>query len=136
MNRLKFRAWDKKAEIMHYYNDFKIFDMSLGFFANTHIECEPEELIIMHPTGLNAAKSYRGESDEDRAIFEGDIIIDGMERIGVAKWRNENATFISAFVNPTGIHKSTLFSANTMKVELLEIIGNIYEHSELLDGGE
>lgn len=48
--------------------------------ADTHI--------VEFSTGLLAAKSYRGESEADRLIFEGDIILidDGTNQKWVVKW--------------------------------------------------
>ncbi len=99
MNSIRFRAWDKEPSLctdkptMHYYSPLEISDMSLNFWSKTHIECEPDELVIMRCTGRSAAKSCRGDRPEDLLIYEGDVVrLDGEDY--VVRWNPKYCAFV------------------------------------------
>ena len=63
-------AWEDSS---HEYAEFEIDSATLG-------QC----------TGLVATKSYRGASEQDRLVFEGDRVHDGTDEyalLGVTTWR-------------------------------------------------
>jgi len=72
-------------------------------------------------TGLTAAKSYRGDGPEDRLVFEGDIIKTCHKNDVIVwdsitmRWYTHNSGPLSEFND-------------------IEIIGNRWDHKELLEG--
>jgi uncharacterized phage protein (TIGR01671 family) len=80
---------------------------------------------------------FIGKTDKNNVkIFEGDIITDKYGRKSVIKWSNILGGFIAEFVKPqhNGIQTYTLLSARGMAEEFLEVIGNIHDNPELLEG--
>ena len=118
----KFRAWSKTEKIM---SDVKKIDFNNGEVdARCFEETEIEEVELMCSTGL---KDKNGKE-----IFEGDIV-DYKGRKAVIKWHGSYASFIYRFVDELQERVSEwhpLFLAYYH----FEIIGNIYENTELLEG--
>lgn len=70
--------------------------------------------------GLHAAKSYRGESERDKLVFEGDIVKGYRNYIAKVVWGD------------TGFERYGDNGYCALKAKEQEIIGNIHEHSALL----
>ena len=113
MNRdIKFRAWDEVSEKMLNWNEFLDTNMK-----NTFIAPESTGLILMQYTGLH--------DKNGKEIYEGDIV------------KYENMTGKIMFFNGSFI-LSDLEETEEWELgvinEDIEVIGNIYENSKLLEG--
>jgi uncharacterized phage protein (TIGR01671 family) len=117
-DRFLLRSWDKVLKEMHYYNMPRIYDMSVAFCANTHIECEPEELVFMQCTGLRDKNgTLMFEGDVVKTILENDPAFGGdMEVVGVVEWCED-----SWWVKDVGL------SYAVKNDDEIEIIGNIHD---------
>lgn len=125
MREIKFRAWDKALKSWTNYS----IDDDLLMFYDKHAECwetdqEGERFILCQYTGL--------KDNEDREIYEGDIVkaISFARWIGVVKYSDENQAFIFDDLDKKYRGKSTVFM--NQFDDGFEILGNIYENSELL----
>lgn len=103
-----------------------------------HLECDGVWIVLPDTigqcTGLTAAKSYRGDGEEERMVFEGDILWDGqLEVFGVVAW--DEGTFAWMIVHDDECeYLSELVGARSMVATDTSIIGNIHDHPELLSG--
>jgi len=109
MREIKFRAWDKVNKVMHTWEQW---------WEEDKLECfltvRKEFWEVMQYTGL---KDKNGEE-----IYEGDILKIGNSNIEVI-WDENNAWFTL---------KSNYFHLGFQSI-FYEVIGNIYEHSHLLE---
>ena len=125
----KLRAWDKQDERMS-YGEVEYFDDSINYRFDLFCTGADEDVEFMQSTEI---KDKNGVE-----IFEGDIV-----------------NYVKSFTNPmTGsgslsinknlriIFKDAEFTADGIDIRLkkivshMEVIGNIYENSELLKGHE
>jgi uncharacterized phage protein (TIGR01671 family) len=140
MNReIKFRAWNEVSEKMLNWNDFLDTNMK-----NTFIAPESTGLILMQYTGLH--------DKNGKAIYEGDIVEfedtgeegyeykEGFGFNNIAQVVYENGIYTLAnFGESDNSYYATDCSDEEILEEVLrngncEVIGNIYENSELLGG--
>ncbi|AVK85292.1 hypothetical protein C3943_18050 [Lysinibacillus sp. B2A1] len=119
---IKFRAWDEIGEWMGDVTSID-FDERTIFMTTRCIDDENcfelDKTPVMQYTGL---KDKNGKE-----IFEGDIIT-GKGIQGVIKWIPEHCGFL--------IHEEmgyTFIDAGNAPATSYEVIGNIYEHPELLE---
>ncbi len=128
-NRFKFRVWDKLAKRMIYpHNDNQqhfIIDLN-GRFHNLQNGSGGDDYVIQQYTGLT--------DKDNNPIFEGDIVqynqnssYDNMDFI--AKWSDDKLGFI--FQSNSG-EQLVNQTPHLNRFKHLEVVGNIFEHSELL----
>lgn len=98
--------------------------------ANDYITAYPDEVELMQSTGLTDIN--------DKEIFEGDILKVTVEHswLEVVSFNENKAMFVSKEIKrETDIPESSLYDLFNTDIFKIEIIGNIYENPELLDGG-
>lgn len=127
---IKFRAWDKENEVMIYPKgvlfDGRVVNFSCGML-------EPfEGYELMQYTGL---KDKNGKE-----IYEGDILHESVSTSGIL--RNvivyghggfEHKWLVERTANIRGKKQEPMFRNTSI---IFEVIGNIYENPELLEGAE
>lgn len=136
MREIKFRAWDTKDKVMRSNTELCLIENSKmttmkglildGIGTNT-LDCTPLESILMQYTGL--------KDKNNREIFEGDILQESYDfdnkitksRAQQVIWIDKNACFGLIPSNP---YEYTDLNFHPDR----EIIGNIYENPELLNG--
>ena len=119
MNRpLKFRVWDKLTERMIYpHNDNQqhfIIDLN-GRFHNLQNGSGGDDYVIQQYTGCH--------DSANKEIYEGDLIR-GMFDFG--------PTGFSELMLPVCWHNIDGYQWNYWNLSTIEVIGNAYEHKELL----
>ena len=120
MRENKFRAWDKENKIMFRDNLTVLATLRSKFLCEENGDLDVyRHFEFMQYTGL---KVKTGE------VFEGDIgkSVDG---IFLVTWDEEKAAFVMRFY---GYPEETLYLEEMWNDA--EVIGNIYENPELLEG--
>ena len=140
--RFKFRAWDNKKNIFVPQGEIIFSD-----YGDTRITVNPNCIEYIGdschdypPTGRFIVMQYTGLKDKNNVeIFEGDIIKDSSNRLMIVEWDNRvgAARFIFRVINTIAhIKAGRLVNPHDWIVpddNDIEVIGNIYEHSHLLD---
>ncbi len=140
MREIKFRVWDKELKTMHVCgedrHDSMIFLDNTGEYYNLQNGCGSSKdgestYYLMQYTGL---KDMNGKE-----IYEGDIVVSLNEKIemlisnsdtgiGYVEWLNN-----WGFWNVCGIENGL---GDLIKEYNVQVIGNIYENPELLEGSK
>ena len=117
MREIKFRVWD--TVLSKFFDGDILNDYNLGDFLND------DRYIVTQYTGL---KDKNG-----REIYDGDITIDGYGTVTVIE--NDGFQWLERIVRLRDRHISKeiliMTKANAFRCE---VIGNIYENPELLEG--
>lgn len=127
MREIKFRAWDKEnkemleVENLH-FDEYHNNEMTIRTtMYNDYFDTE--DMILMQYTGLH--------DKNGKEIYEGDIVDNGYNNIGVVKYGEYNCSCCEGvygwYVDGGDIRQAECF---------LEVIGNIYENPDLLKGEE
>ncbi|WP_338950134.1 YopX family protein [Fusobacterium nucleatum] len=124
MREIKFRAWLKEKKIIGKVLGIDILHKEI-YFSNENINCyeytEFKDIELMQYTGL---KDMR-----EKEIYEGDIVkLRANHGIGVVKYYDEWGAFVVEYIKSKPL---AVLGMNYYK-ENIEILGNIYENSELL----
>ncbi len=115
MREIKFRAWDKRTKEMIGWK--KLSDEEVVYFFEMDMQ---NDKIFQQFTGL--------EDKNGKEIFEGDIVI-GVDTNGIKR----KATEVTIKQGNTYFNNDWAFSILS-DIRDLEVIGNIYENPELLNG--
>ena len=116
---IKFRAWDRKKKEMTYkprVDDLKI-DGTAWLDVNEALKFEERDYVLMQYTGL---KDKNGKE-----IYEGDFVLVNGKKYRV-DWIGAGFWFVDVFENTPDVEPH--------RNQEIEVIGNIYEHPELLEG--
>lgn len=132
MREIKFRAWDEEDERM--YCDDKVIVTFIGFLEEVYVKRNStvDELIdykLMQYTGL--------KDKNDKEIYEGDILkgttkgnSEEVLAITYVKWDRGQFDLFTEMTSDSW--EDALY--NYMQFFDVEVIGNIYENPELLEG--
>lgn len=149
MRDIKFRAWDKKSKKIRIVESIGFGELSYyneGYPVANMIgrDCIHDKDIIIHRDSYqHELMQYTGLKDKNgKEIYEGDIVkykVKGSDKTytTVMKFNEEHGAFLFGIYEgvkmPCG--KKTRMNKYTRKsVGSVEVIGNIYENPELLEG--
>ncbi len=127
MHQIKFRAWDKNGENWYYYDLAKLVNGIRDTLAHV-TQGDRRVNKYEHVTLSTGLKDKNGKE-----IYEGEVYLrKGMIEIeGVGEKHEEEQAVVRNFIEDVWhLHQ---FIRNGFKVE---VIGNIYENPELLDGAQ
>ena len=119
MREIKFRAWFEKFKEMY---TVKMVDLQkeIAYFDKYNYRSF-YDIDLMEYTGL--------KDKNEKEIYEGDIVnLRANHGIGVVKYYDEWGAFVIEYIKPRPL---AVLGMNYYK-ENIEILGNIYENSELL----
>ena len=136
MREIKFRAWDIENKVMcdvsHIFIANMVIPQTIMVSVGSEMKHCPDDAILMQFTGLLDRHS--------KEIFEGDVVktvLMGDEIIGTVKYGEKWGCFYLAVTNKHGVQVAldSVFGwlyADDAEEIVAEVIGNIYEHPEML----
>ena len=122
MNRsIKFRVWDKR-ETKGMSTKNMLYDAQLHHFWQDFVDYPGYELM-----------QYTGLTDKNgKEIFEGDIIIDTQKQKYEIIFDENYARYDIKVCGENKLRGQTSYFTQIYEKKHIEVIGNIFEHSELL----
>jgi hypothetical protein len=135
MREIKYRAWDRKTKTMFAVHEIHLHRISgeidwirgYGYSDKDGVDVygggmsryvnEPRYELIQY-TGLNDKRGVE--------IYDGDIFKDSLGTVAVVEWDEENARFLGFTAERKIVYVG--------REPAVEVIGNIYETPELLQG--
>lgn len=128
MDEVKFRAWNTRNKEMMYLDDYDYLDLNGKQFVTYEV----------WGFGYNELMQYTGLKDKDgKEVYEGDVVsllFDGIKH-RVMKHRVEYITQMGAWsLMPLLFHTEMQKQFTTPSYVEFEILGNIYENPELMEG--
>ncbi|WP_434716675.1 YopX family protein [Lacticaseibacillus paracasei] len=137
---IKFRVWDHNTDTMMIPDYFELYDGKIGWIEagreagpESGNDGNPDQFEIMQYTGLH--------DKNGREIYENDILKvtseEGESYVATVKWFGDEG--YPAF-DLEGIPETWFYGANALAtifqegVDTCEVIGNIFENPELLEG--
>jgi uncharacterized phage protein (TIGR01671 family) len=122
MNRsIKFRVWDKR-ETKGMSTQNMLYDAQLHHFWQDFVDYPGYELM-----------QYTGLTDKNgKEIFEGDIIIDTQKQKYEIIFDENHARYDLKVCGENKLRGQTSYFTQIYEKKHIEVIGNIFEHSELL----
>jgi len=120
--RLKFRAWHPEEKKM--WHDVGTDGEGCTILDTRHMGLQPlkGESVLMQYTGL--------QDKNGKEIYEGDILSRHFFLNWIVKWHDGGF----AATNITGINESRHYPLTLASAWYREVIGNIYENPELVEG--
>lgn len=130
MREIKFRGWDKKEKILCVIEGYNPYDKK--FYCSRYYYPRHKSPFFYIPIERMILMQYTGLKDKnDIEIYEGDIIKFYMSGVGFVKGVVIFHDFSWAIKVGDSVLKFDYFGTNLKNIE---VIGNIYEHPELLKG--
>ena len=128
---IKFRAWLKEEKKMVIVETIDFSEKSIQYLEkNEIIDAYLLRRMIFDDIEL---MQYTGIKDKNGTeIYEGDILKDKKGRLAIVKWHGSFSAFMCCFVSEENLYKKNKFLY--LAYMNLEVIGNIYENRELLEG--
>lgn len=127
MREIKFRAWDKLNKEIVDVEEIDFMNKVIDYIDNDY-ENNRQEIIGAYFENIELMQ-YTGLKDKnEKEIYEGDIVkLRANHGIGIVKYYDEWGAFVIEYIKP----RPLAVLGNYYK-ENIEILGNIYENSELL----
>ena len=128
MREIKFRAWLKYRKEIVDVEEIDFMNKVINYIDNDY-ENNRQEIIVACFEDIELME-YTGLKDKnEKEIYEGDIVkLRANHGIGVVKYYDEWGAFVVEYIKPRPL---AVLGMNYYK-EDIEVIGNIYENSELL----
>ena len=132
----KFRAWDKEGEVMIDWfwlsSEGNLYETPVTFYDTPHLVLERnDDLIVMQSTGLkdkNGVEVYEGDVVNITQYFGGHPYGEMKHIIKRSKYNNNLVAY-----RESSNQRMTEVSMSFRKSGDYEVIGNIYDNSELLE---
>ncbi len=121
----KFRAWTEEGKVIYYdVYPFKDDTLLLSYDEISFDEVPASDFILMQSTGL--FDMY------DKEIFEGDVLKTSDGELAKVVWNKELACWEAEFLSEI-VDLSEVADVKSNRSDC-EIVGNIYENPEFLEG--
>jgi len=127
---IKFRAWDRQTkEMIPWNNMYGLANMETGLGVHLAVadQCYLDEVDLMQYTGLR--------DKNGKEIYEGDVLAQNPRKYHVQAHGEYDSAFVVEWSTINGGDDADPQSHGYhFDPSSLEVIGNIYENSELLEG--